>query len=222
MFSKQQFYIVVLVWTALVFTAGILVGRWSKQCAVVTAETTMSDTTDTYVPITGGAGSPITVITYPQNKLIAPKTTKIASNTKKVAKNAIVVNRDTCFEFIDTCIEFLNTKEPIFTATDTLCFDSLFVAITDTGNCNGIISRHSFFGGKIKEKTITNTITKVVTKPLSLFQLNGGIQSSFNTQWQVQDIGPALQLQLKQKHAVGYSYMISTGTHNISLLTKLK
>jgi len=109
-----------------------------------------------------------------------------------------------------------------FTSTDTLRFDSLFVAITDTGNCNGIINRQSVFGGKIITKEISKTITKEIEKPTPLFQINAGVQSSFIGKWENVDLGPAIQVQLKQKYSVGYSYLIGSSTHNISLLTKIK
>jgi hypothetical protein len=226
MMTKQQFFLALLILLILVFTAGILVGRWSKQCPIVIAATKSSDTTETYVPITIGAGSPLTVISKPAN---APYIPHIQNKTKlhqlKSPVNSVFEiphispqNKET---FKDSCKELC--QEPItFTAKDTIRFDSLYVAISDTGNCKGIITRHSVFGGKIKEKTITNTITQVVQYPTPVFQLNAGVQSSFTNQWQVRDIGPAVHLQLKQKFTVGYTYMVNSQTHNISLLTKIK
>lgn len=217
MLSKQQFFLGLFVLMVLVFTGGFFAGRSSKQCPTIISETITSDTTDSYLPITGGAGSPLTVITYPANTPIAHKSNKIAFNAKNITPNAI--NVTDCNEN-DTLIRENVTAS--FISIDTLRFDSLFVAITDTGNCNGIQIRHSVFGGKIKAQTIINTITKVAQKPTPLFQLNGGIQSSFIGKWKSVDVGPALQLQLKQKYSIGYSYMIGSSTHNISLLTKLK
>jgi hypothetical protein len=210
MFSKQQFFIALLILLGLVFTAGYFVGRWSKQCPAIINETKSSDTTTNYVPISGGGGSPLTVITYPKNATI-PNNNQIENKRELCLKPSTKLIHDTIFK-----------EYPTFASVDTLRNDSLFVAITDTGNCNGIITRHSVFGGKIKEKTINNTITKVIEKPIPIFQLNGGVQSSFSNQWQVREIGPILQVQLKQKFTVGYTYFVNSQTHNISLLTKIK
>jgi hypothetical protein len=222
MLSKQQFFIALFILLGLFSTTGFLVGRWSKQCPELITQSIVSDTAEKYVPITGGAGNPLTVITEPTNAPYIPhieqktKVSKPKSPAKSVFEipHIITQNKDTCKEPLQRAITF--------TSKDTLRFDSLYVAISDTGNCDGIITRQSTFGGKIKEKTITNTITKVVQNPTPLFQLNAGVQSSFSNHWKVQDIGPALQLQLKQKFTVGYSYMINSQLHNISLLTKIK
>lgn len=112
----------------------------------------------------------------------------------------------------------IKVKGPTFYSTDTLRFDSIIVMIKDTGNAEGIINRGALFGGKVKEKIITNT----VIKPAPLLQLDAGIRAQFDCAWQANDIGPAAQLQIKNKYSLGYSYMINNRSHNVSLLVKLK
>ncbi len=196
-----------------IFLIGIGLGRYSKKCPTVLSSTTKSDTIDTYVPITGGVGSPLTVITYPSNTKIEPPT------NPSQPTNSIIAQPSHNNQVLDTPIY---STPPSFTSTDTLRWDSLFVAIIDTGNCEGIISRHSTFGGKLKERTITNTITNVVEPKIPFFQLNGGVQTSFQKDFKNLDLGLALQLQMKRKVSIGYSYMFNTRTNNISLLTKIK
>jgi hypothetical protein len=198
MLNKKTFYISLAVLMALVFTGGYFTGRHFKQCPEVVKEIFTTDTVEKYV-----GSSPLYLESKPHNVIIDHNMVKNIHDT--------INSHDTLYK-----------EYPTFSSIDTLRNDSLFVAITDTGNCNGILTRHSVFGGKIKEKTITNTIIKVVQKPTPLFQLNAGVQCSFSNQWKVQDIGPVIQLSLKQKFSVGYSYMVGTSSHNILLTTKIK
>lgn len=140
-----------------------------------------------------------------------------------VPKN-VIINKDVVrFVKYDSisCDTFYN-QIPLFASTDTLRFDSLFVAISDTGNCYGVINRHSVFGGFQKERIITNTITNTITKPISLFQLNAGVGTTLSSDYKFVDVSPMLQLIFKQKAIIGYGYRLNERSHNIQLTTKLK
>lgn len=161
-----------------------------------------TDTIEHYV-----SGSPFTIISKPINTIIHDTFNQI----KVVQKLNTKYIHDTTF------LEY-----PTFTSYERIKYDSLYVDITDTGNCNGIITRHSVFGGKIKERIITNTIEKIVNQPISLFQLNAGLKTTFTNKWQLQDLAPSVQLSFKQKHSIGYDYQIQSKQHSLTFLTKIK
>lgn len=120
--------------------------------------------------------------------------------------------------------EYINVPNnvPIFITQDTLRYKKLFVSLLDSGDCNGIFSRQYQFLGTEETKIITNTITNTVTKKPPLFSIYGGLNSRFASGFKIVDIGPLLQLSIKQKYIIGYSYLISENNNNIHLGIKLK
>lgn len=182
----------------LIFALGVFAGYKSKRCASITGTTVKIDTVTNYVPISGGIGSPLTVITYPKNRPV--KTIYLR----------------------DTVTKQIEAQYDGFASVDTLRWDSLYVAVIDTGNCNGITSRRSTFGGKIPERSITKTIDRVFEKPAPLFQLNAGVTTSYAGKWRAVDLGPALTLDIGRKYLLGYSYSLNSSTHCITLQTKIK
>jgi len=196
--------IVFLILLIIAFVEGFFIGKNANKPHDIKT-TKISDTIYKYVDISGGIGSPLTIITHPQNKVIET----IKYDTILIEKNP-------------TQNEKINDFKTTFISVDTLRFDSLYVSIVDSGGCNGIINRHSTLGGKMKTIEITNTITNTVETPINLFQLNAGITSTFNKAWNISDIAPTIQLDLKRKYFVSYSYGIQNKNHSLSILTKIK
>lgn len=176
----------------IIAAALFMLGWCAKPCAKVVSVKYKTDTVMKFVPIDRVQF----VHTKPVSKLIV--------DTQYVAKEILV--RDTGATFV---------------AVDTLRHDSLYVAVQDYGNCYGIVKRRAVFGGAINERTITNTVTEVVAKPQPLFRLDAGAGALFNSKAFV-DAGPAVALQLKNKHALIYSYMVFSNTHSLTLTTKIK
>lgn len=140
-----------------------------------------------------------------------------------VPKN-VIINKDVVrfIKYDSISCDTIYKQIPMFASNDTLRFDSLFVAILDTGNCYGIINRHSVFGGYQKERIITNTITNTITKPISLLQLNAGVGTTFSNEFKVIDVSPIIQISIKQKASIGYGYRLNERTHNFQLTTKIR
>jgi len=111
---------------------------------------------------------------------------------------------------------------PIFLSVDTLRYNNIYVSLSDTGSCDGIYSRHYMFGGDLEQKIITNTITNTITRKVPLFSLYGGISSIFDKSCKYQDIGPTLQLSIKNRYNLGYGYMIKSQDNILHLNIKLK
>ena len=64
------------------------------------------------------------------------------------------------WETIDTFTKVVfKQKESTFVSQDTLRNDSLWVSVTDSANCLGILSRQSVWGGKYKAVNTTTTKT---------------------------------------------------------------
>jgi hypothetical protein len=117
----------------------------------------------------------------------------------------------------------LEKNYPTFTSSDTITpVKGFHVAILDTGNCYGILHRGTKIFGAFPERIITNTVTNTISKPVPLFTLYAGVQGSFSTKWKAIDLGPTVSLILKNKHSLGYGYQLNTGTHSLTLQTKLK
>lgn len=172
-----------------------------KPCPKLVREVITVDTVYDYAPITGGTGSPLTIITQP-------------ANTPKAIHDTTLV-RDTVF--VKAAEQYCGAI-----AVDTLRHDSLFVALRDSVTCYGIALRQATFGGSIKERTITNTITRTVMSPSPLLQINAGAQSLFLNRKGFTDVGPAVSVQLKNKHTLAYSYLVFTKQHSLTLTTKIK
>lgn len=206
--TDKTLYILLSVFLFILFGVGFFLGRYSKNCPKVKHIFT-SDTTYNYTPITGGVGSPLTINTKPQN-------VKILKEVEYKPVNRIIYKIDT----------FIAKGEDLpvlgFESTDTLRFDSLFIAIKDKGDCNGILERKSSIFGKVKERIITNNNTEIIELKPPLFQLNAGVQAQFNKEFLIKDIAPSLQVEFKQKYSITYGYLLSSKNHNFTLLTKIK
>lgn len=121
----------------------------------------------------------------------------------------------------DTLTDSLLIEYPTFYAVDTLRFDSMYVAIRDTGDCFGILHRDANLGGHKQEVYITKTITNTILKPYHFFTLFGGVQANMLNK-NLYEISPALNLCIKNKFQLGYGYGINYKTQNVSILLKLK
>jgi hypothetical protein len=140
-------------------------------------------------------------------------TSKPISNKPNI-KYAAVTEHDTIY---------LEKEYPTFTSSDTITpVKGFHVAILDTGNCYGILHRGTKIFGAFPERIIINTVTNTISRPVPLFTLYAGVQGSFSTKWKAVDVGPAISLVLKNKHSLGYGYQLNTGTHSLTLKTKLK
>lgn len=111
---------------------------------------------------------------------------------------------------------------PTFLSIDTLRYKNIYVSINDTGSCDGIYSRHYIFGGDIENKVITKTITNTITRNIPLISLYGGFSSIFDKSWKYKDVGPYLQLSIKERYNIGYNYMLNSQDNILHLTIKLK
>lgn len=193
---------ILLVLCAILF---FFIGCTTKHCPQLVSETHTTDSSEIYTPITGGAGSPLTVITHPEN--IPVKNSELKPKIKIVKDTVYIDSTGLLCSHI---------------SIDTLRHDSMFVALRDSITCEGIQQRLATFGGKQKQLIVTNTVTKVFEKPVPLFQLNAGVQSSYSKRWHAVDLGPIVSIDIKHKYNVAYSFMLNSSTHNISLQTKMK
>lgn len=178
--------------TLIIMTIIFFMGRGSKHCPKIEIKTTT--TIDTFkIPIK----SPV-LESKPVSKVLPSK----------------IINTVTTYtqEVHDTT--FLDY--PTFQAKDTLRYKDQFVAILDSGNCSGILNRYYQFGG-LEERIVSNThTTNTIVRPVPLFGVYGGFQLNRK------DIGPLVQLSIKQKLNLGYSYMITSQTHNLQTTYKIK
>jgi len=181
------------------FLISFSVGRWSKQCATISNTVYKTDTLYMKEPIVA-----MPVISIPKNK-------EIHIINKIVYKDSLINIHDTLY-----------MESPLFESVDTLRYKGIYVSIIDTGNCTGILSRQSLFGGELETKVITNTITNNVIIPPHFLTLYGGANSKFSKEFLLNDIGPIIELSIKQKYNVGYAYFLNSGQHTIHLTIKLK
>lgn len=150
-------------------------------------------------------------------------TTDTVTQYKTITPEPVVLSYPVNTKIIQTeyrvdTVQVYNT----FTSVDTLRLDSLYVTINDTGNCDGITSRGSQFFGKTKSEIVTNTITRTFLQPLPIFQLNAGVQVAYSNRYKLADVGASIEIDFRRKYSLGYTYMMNTYTHNISLMTKIK
>lgn len=153
---------------------------------------------------------------YPINSTI------IKTKPVNIPYPVLVKGRDSIINIHDTA--FLDY--PTYTIVDTLRYvDSnsadINVAITDLGNCFGIIERKYIFSGKLTQKIVTNTITNEIAIPPPFISLNAGASISFSNKWKAFDVAPAVGISIRKKHNLIYSYGINTSTHNVSALTTI-
>jgi hypothetical protein len=176
---------------------GVPIGRFSKDCPTLVSNSIKTDTFYKYV----SAPTSPSLITFPINQYF----------------HDTVHSEHVSMVYIDS-----SKYNEGFTSTDTLRYDSLYVTINDTGNCKGIIKRLSAFGGKQKIQVVTNEVTNIVKEPTPLISLYCGIQTTLGGKWNALDVGPSIQLSLKQKYNIGYSYQLNSQQHSITLQTKIR
>ena len=186
---------------AFLVACGVIAFQWiwnsQHECPEVVREVTRLDTL--YV-----RSSPVTIEGKPINTIIKKYDTII-----EVVKGKEVVRVDTFYKHID--------KQAIFTNVDTARNDSLGVALSQTGNCQGIIkSNFTFFG---KQKVITNTTVRTISQPPAVFKLYAGAQISFKDT--ISDFSPGAMLIYKENTSFNYHYGIKTGQHTIGSHIKI-
>jgi len=139
----------------------------------------------------------------------------------KVSHDTITIVREgENINTLDTIIQIVNGT---FISNDTLRYDSTFVALKDSGNCNGIMKREYQFYGLQKQREIVKTITNNIILPQPFFQVNMGVMTSFNKGFgNVVDIAPLVQLEYRKKYQASYSFQLNQKQHNISVTTKIK
>ena len=189
---KNAYWVII---TLIIMTIVFFMGRGSKKCPKIEIKTTTTTIIDTIkVPI--------------ESPLLESKP------VSKVIPKPKIINTVTTYtqEIHDTI--FLDY--PTFEAKDTLRYKNQFVAILDSGNCSGILNRHYQFGGSEERIVVNNHITNTIVRPIPLLEVYGGFQLN------KKDIGPLVQLSIKQKLNLGYSYMITSQTHNLQTTYKIK
>jgi hypothetical protein len=206
MLSKQQFFTTLAILLCIIFFTGFWAGRTTKHCAEIVQEILTTDTLIQYV-----SSSPLTITSKPKVTVMEKPIMELITKYVDTGINVILIKRDT-----------INISNGQWSAIDTLQNDSLFVAITDTGDCNGILTRHSVFGGKIKERTINNTILKVVQKPTPLFSLYAGIAVNGTIPFALKDMGPIATLGIKDAQLISLGYGLQQKQFTFHFQTKFK
>lgn len=189
-----------LILVAISLFGGVVIGGFCgyklKQCPKIVSTVTTTDTVYQGYPI-----HDTFILSKPINR----------ETTKEVVRQVLVTNTDTVF-----------LDYPEFRQTDKITYEGLIINISDRGNCNGVIERKSTFTGELKERIVTNTITKNVSIPQPLFSLSAGASASFSNKWKAFDVGPTIGLSIRKRHNVNYSYGLNTSTHNITITTHIK
>lgn len=197
--KKNLIWVIVALFTIFIFGMGV--GYKSKKCQIIETTKVVSDTFYSSYPIEVDR-----VVKVPINK--------VSHDTITIVKKGENIHT------LDTIIQVVNGT---FISHDTLSHDSIFVALKDSGNCNGIMKREYQFYGAQKQREIVKTITNNIILPQSLLQLNLGVVSSFNKGFSnVVDIAPMVQLEYRKKYQASYSFQFNQKQHNISVSTKIK
>jgi len=184
-----------------IFIFGVGVGYNSKKCQIIKTEKIVSDTFYSSYPIE-------------VDKIVKVPINKVSHDTITIVREGENINT------LDTIIQIVNGT---FISNDTLRYDSTFVALKDSGNCNGIMKREYQFYGLQKQREIVKTITNNIILPQPFFQVNMGVMTSFNKGFgNVVDIAPLVQLEYRKKYQASYSFQLNQKQHNISVTTKIK
>jgi len=182
------------------FGIGFFIAKSYYGRKVVTNTVVKTDTFISYVPVEHDVKS------EPINKIIR-------------LNNPTIITKEINRYIHDT----LTQKDTAtFTASDTITYNGLFVAINDVGNCGGIIQRNSKFLGKIEQKTIEKTITNTVVKKPNLFALYAGIEVANINVANYKNFAPAVSLMIKDKYNLGASYNTFNQQTNANFLIKIK
>lgn len=197
--KKNLIWVMVALFTIFVFGMGV--GYNAKKCQKIETIKVVSDTFYSSYPIEVDK-----VAKVPINKVI--------HDTITIVKKGENTNEK------DTIFKVVNSK---FVLHDTLSHDSIFVALKDSGNCNGIMKREYQFYGSQKQREIVKTITNNIILPQPFFQVNMGVMTSFNKGFgNVVDIAPMVQLEYRKKYQASYSFQLNQKQHNISATIKIK
>jgi len=199
--DKNRIYVLMVAGIILLFIGGFI-GWKLKKCPIIVSTVTNLDTV--YYPI------PLV------SKIIETKPVNVPYPVKGDIR-----------EIHDT--SFLDREElPTYKSDDTLRYssidgtDSFYVAVSDLGNCYGIIERKSTFGGNLTGRIITKETINNIEVPPPFISLSAGVSTSFSTRWKAFDVGPAISLSIRKKHSATYSYGLNTSTHNFTLQTQIR
>ena len=180
------------------FGAGFFIAKIYYGGKVVTNTIVKTDTFINYVPVEHDVVSePITSIIRLKDTLIKPIYNYVHDT---------IIKKDT----------------GTFTSSDTINYNTIFVANSYVGNCNGIIQHYSKFFGEIAEKTVVKTVTNTIIKKPNLFALYGGIEVANINVANYKNIAPMVGIMLKDKYLLGASYNTFNQQTNANLLIKLK
>lgn len=197
--KKNIIWIIVALFT--IFMFGVGVGYNSKKCQKIETTKVVSDTFYSSYPVE-------------VEKVVKVPINKVSYDTIRIVKKGENIHTS------DTIIQILNGY---FVSNDTLRYDSTFVALKDSGNCDGIMKREYQFYGVQKQREIVKTITNNIILPQPFFQLNLGVMASFDKGFgKVIDIAPMVQLEYHKKYQASYSFQLNEKHHNISVSTKIK
>ena len=122
----------------------------------------------------------------------------------------------------DTFMKEIQALPETFTATDTIRHDGIYVAISDEGNCTGITSRESYWGGTNRVEYITKTVTNTISNPPQVLSFIAGASGNFGRKFNPVEISPVIGLTLLEKHTLTYGYGIAHGGHTFTITTKIK
>ena len=197
--KKNLIWVIVALFT--IFMFGVGVGYKSKKCQIIEKTKVVSDTFYSSYPIE-------------VDKVVKVPINKVSHDTITIVKKGENIHtKDTIYKVINST----------FISNDTLSHDSIFVALKDSGNCNGIMKREYQFYGSQKQREIVKTITNNIILPQPFFQVNLGVMTSFNKGFSnVVDIAPMVQLEYRKKYQASYSFQLNEKQHNISVTTKIK
>ncbi len=197
--KKNILWVMVALFTIFIFGMGV--GYNSKKCQIIESTKVVSDTFYSSYPIE-------------VDKVVKVPINKVSHDTITIVKKGENIHTK------DTIYKVVNGS---FIVNDTLAYDSIFVALKDSGNCSGIIERQYKFYGAQKQREITKTITNNIILPQPILQLNLGVMASFDKGFgKVIDIAPMVQLEYHKKYQASYSFQLNEKHHNISVSTKIK
>lgn len=141
-----------------------------------------------------------------------PDNNSLVNPEVKIVHDTVEGKTDTLY-----AIEY-RLKQGTFYSTDTLTYDSLKVAIVDTGNCSGIINRTATWHGK--RRIIERTITNNIATPPQTFSLLAGVSNQI-TGKSITDIQPNAMILYKEKVGIEYGYGVMNQSHNIGVKIRL-
>ena len=147
MFNKLKPYIAYIITALISGIVGYALHVFTHTCPHIVSEVTVLDTVYLEVPEMVTSTKPVTKW-------------RTEYETIEVPGPRWEIIHDTTEGRIDTFTKVVfKEREATFVSQDTLRNDSLWVAVTDSANCLGILSRSSVWGGKYKAVNTTTTKT---------------------------------------------------------------